>query len=147
MLNKKHVLTQLIKITFVFIAFLLLSCKSQKEIANSSNDQKESTVTHKQFENNVEEEEKPNAVTPASINEQEENKFAKKKSLLLCSLMQLKTDLGNTNDNNQKTSINTQILQLKDQINELDKEIEATFPDKENKDRINKLSQYLAKDC
>jgi len=147
MLNKKYVLTQLIRITVVFMAISLLSCKTQKKIVTPSNDHKNSTVTHKPIENDVKEEERPKAVTPASINEEKENNFAKKKSLLLCSLNQLITDSGNTNDNNQKTIINNQIAQLKKEITEFDKVIEATFPQKESIDKINKMAQSLAKNC
>ena len=146
MLKNNYLITRPILAIIVFIAIFLFSCKTQQNNTKSADEQKNNTVLIDKYKN-PQEEEKPKAVTPESINEQKVNEFAEKKEGLLCSLKQLKTELENTSDENQKIKINNQIEQLKNQIAEFDKVIETTFPEEENIDEIDKYVQYLIKDC
>lgn len=133
----------LLRITFLLMVVMFVSCKSQQQSVQSTHNQ----VSTKSVNNIQQKEKLPNAVTEESIEEQKLNEFASKKSDLLCSLAELKRDFNNATNDSQKAAINGQIVQLKNQIAELDNAINDAFPDKDRISEINTMAENMSKDC
>jgi len=137
--------------TIYYIAIILLvsfstSCKTQKESVKPDVTSEKRTIHVEEMEI-AQEEEKLMAVTPASINAEKVNELAMKKADLLCKLKDLKMELEKTNDEFRKTELNSEIAKLKDEIIEFDNVIKSTFSDQALVDEVEKMVQFLVKDC
>jgi len=138
--------------TIYYISIIILisfssSCKTQKENIKPTTTTEKSTIHVEEMETAKEEDEKPLDVTPSSINAQKVNELANKKTGLLCSLKELKTELEKTSDENRKAEINNEIGNLKNEIAEFDNVIKSSLPDPELIDEVEKKVRFLVKDC